>query len=179
MARIVPGVDSVEQHLKCLENDPEAYRPERCPCCAKAGMHRHGHYERKAPRGEGLAFLLKPLSIPRFLCPHCRSTCSRLPACLAPWRQYLWKAQQAVLERLLAGASRRELARAYWPSRRTIGRWWQWLKERFVEHSFHLRSRFADLGRAMNLPAFWHACFERPGLAEAMAWIEHEGVVVP
>jgi hypothetical protein len=98
---------------------------------------------------------------------------------LAPWRQYLWNAQQAVLERLLAGASRRELARAYWPSRRTIGRWWQWLKERFVEHSFHLRSRFADLGRAMNLPAFWRACFERPGLAEAMAWIEHEGVVVP
>jgi hypothetical protein len=98
---------------------------------------------------------------------------------VAPWRQYLWKAQQAVLERLLAGASQREVARAYAPSRRTIGRWWQWLKARFVEHSFHLRSRFADLGRAMNLPAFWRACFEQMGLAEAMAWIEHEGVIVP
>jgi hypothetical protein len=51
MARIVPGIDSVEQHLKCLENDPEAYRPERCPCCEKAGLHRHGHYERKAHPG--------------------------------------------------------------------------------------------------------------------------------
>ncbi len=179
MARMLPGIETVEQHQQRLGDDPDAYRPERCPRCGKAGMHHHGHYERNAPRGEGLAFLLKPLFIPRFYCPQCRSTCSRLPVCVAPWRQYLWKAQQAVLERLLAGASRREVARAYWPSRRTIGRWWQWLKARFAEHSFHLRSRFADLGRAVNLPAFWRACFERLGLAEAMAWLEHQGVVVP
>jgi hypothetical protein len=96
-----------------------------------------------------------------------------------PWRQYLWKAQQAVLEGLLAGASRREVARACSPSQRTVGRWWRWLKERFAEQSFHLRSRFADLGRAVNLPAFWRACFERMALGEAMAWLEHEGVAVP
>jgi transposase-like protein len=179
MARIVPGIDSVEQHLKCLEDDPEAYRPERCPHCGKAGIHRHGHYERNAPRGEGLAFTLSPLFIPRFLCPHCRSTCSRLPACVPPWRQYLWKAQQVVLERLLAGTSRREVARACSPSRRTVGRWWRWLKARFAEHSFQLRSRFADLGRAVNLPTFWHACFARMALSEAMAWLEHDGVDVP
>ena len=179
MARMLPGIETVEQHQQRLGEDPDAYRPERCPRCGEAGMHHHGHYERNAPRGEGLAFLLKPLLIPRFLCPHCRRTCSRLPACVAPWRQYLWKAQQAVLERLLAGASLREVARAYAPSRRTIGRWWKWLKARFVEHSFHLRSRFADLGRALNLPAFWHACFARMTLGEAMAWLEHEGVVVP
>jgi hypothetical protein len=128
---------------------------------------------------EGLAFTLPPLFIPRFLCPHCGRTCSRIPACVAPWRQYLWKVQQAVLERLLAGASRHEVARACSPHRRTVGRWWQWLKERFAEHSFHLRSRFADLGRAVSLPAFWRACFEHMALAEAMAWLEHEGVAVP
>jgi transposase-like protein len=142
-------------------------------------MHRHGHYERNAPRGEGLAFLLKALFIPRFLCPHCRITCSRLPACMAPWRQYLWKAQQAVLAWLLAGASLRAAARESKPSRRTVGRWWQWLKEHFDEHRFHLRSRFADLGRAVSLPAFWRACLEQMGLAEAMVWLEHEGVSVP
>ena len=98
---------------------------------------------------------------------------------MAPWRQYLWKAQQAVLARLLAEASLREVARACSPSRRTVGRWWQWLKARFAEHGFHLRSRFAALGRALNLPAFWRACYERMTLGEAMAWIEHEGVVVP
>jgi transposase-like protein len=176
---MLPGIETIEQHQQRLEDDPDAYRLERCPRCGRVGMHRHGHYERNAPRGEGLAFLLKPLFIPRFHCPQCGSTCSRLPACVAPWRQYLWKAQQAVLERLLAGAPRREVARACSPSRRTVGRWWQWLKARFAEHSFHLRSRFVDLGRAVNLPTFWDACFERLGLAEAMAWLEHQGVVVP
>jgi len=179
MARMLPGIETVEQHQERLLDDSDAYRPKRCPCCAKAGMHRHGHYERKAPPGEGLALALEALFIPRFLCPHCRSTCSRLPACVAPWRRYLWKAQQAVLERLLAGASLRAAAQASLPSRRTIGRWWRWLKERFAEHSFHLRSRFADLGRTVNLSTFWCACFERMALGEAMAWIEHEGVVVP
>ena len=98
---------------------------------------------------------------------------------MAPWRQYLWQVQQAVLEWLLAGASLHEVARTCSPSRRTVGRWWQWLKARFAEHSFHLRSRYSDLGRAVNLPAFWLACFERMTLGEAMAWIEHEGVLVP
>ena len=32
MARIVPGIDSVEQHLKCLENDPEAYQKKVDAC---------------------------------------------------------------------------------------------------------------------------------------------------
>jgi transposase-like protein len=176
---MLPGIETVEQHQQRRGDEPDAYRPERCPRCGKAGMHHHGHYERNAPRGEGLAFLLKPLFIPRFHCPQCRSTCSRLPACVAPWRQYLWKAQQAVLERLLAEASLREVARACAPSRRTVGRWWQWLRARFEEHSFHLRSRFADLGRAVNLPGFWGACFERMTLGEAMTWIEREGVSVP
>jgi transposase-like protein len=176
---MLPGIETVEQHQQRLADDPDAYRPERCPHCGKAGIHRHGHYERNAPRGEGLAFLLKQLFIPRFHCPHCRSTCSRLPVCVAPWRQYLWKAQQATLERLLAGASRREMARAYAPSRRTIGRWWQWLKERFDAHSLHLRSRFADLGRVLDFSTFWPACFAQMGLGEAMAWLEHDGVDVP
>ena len=179
MARMLPGIETVELHQEQLGDDPDAYRPERCPRCGKAGMHHHGHYERNAPRGEGLAFSLEALLIPRFLCSQCRSTCSRLPACMAPWRQYLWKVQQAVLEWLLAGASLREVARTCSPSRRTVGRWWQWLKARFAAHSFHLRSRYPDLGRAVNMSAFWGACFERMRLGEAMAWLEHEGVVVP
>lgn len=77
MVRMLPGIQTVEQHQQRLREDPDGYRPERCPRCGKAGLHHHGHYERNAPRGEGLAFLLKPLFIPRFLCPQCHSTCSR------------------------------------------------------------------------------------------------------
>jgi DNA-directed RNA polymerase subunit N (RpoN/RPB10) len=92
MKRIMPEIDSLEQHQKKLRDEPDAYRPERCPHCGKAGVHCHGHYERNAPRGEGVALLLETLLIPRFYCPTCRRTCSRLPGCLSPRRQYCWKA---------------------------------------------------------------------------------------
>ena len=97
MARMLPGIETLTQHQERLRDDPEAYRPERCPHCGKGGLHRHGHYERNAPRGEGMAFSLGSLFIPRFYCPKCHGTCSRLPACLSPRRQYWWQSQQAVL----------------------------------------------------------------------------------
>jgi len=179
MARMLPGIETLKQHQEQLREDPDGYRPERCAHCGKAGMHLHGHYERNAPRGEGMALSLGSLFIPRFYCPKCRATCSRLPACLSPRRQYWWKRQQGVLERLISGASIREAARRMKAGRRTIGRWWQWLEEQFDVHGLPLRSRFAELGRAVDWKAFWSLCFERMGLGEAMGWLDRVGVRVP
>jgi len=179
MARMLPAIQTLEQHQERLQDDPEAYRPERCPHCGKGGMHRHGHYERNAPRGEGMAFSLEALLIARFWCPKCRRSCSRLPACLSPRRQYWWKSQQAVLVGLIRGESIREMARRLRPGRRTIGRWWQWLAASVDAHALHLRSRFAELGRAVDWKGFWSLCFERMSLGEAMGWLDHAGVRVP
>jgi len=82
---------------------------------------------RRAVFAKGMPFSLGALLIPRFCCQRCRSTCSRLPLCLAPRRQYWWRTQQGVFEMLLAGASIREVARRLRQSRRTVGRRWQWL----------------------------------------------------
>ena len=179
MSRMLPGIETLEQHRALLEDDPDAYKPERCPRCGKAGLHHHGRYERKAPRGEGLALLLGALLILRFFCPKCRGTCSRLPACLSPRRQYWWKSQQAVLERLSAGESVRKVARQMTPSRRTIGRWRHWLEGGFDLHGLYLRSRFPELGRAVGWQAFWSRCFEAMSLGEAMSWLDRAGVRVP
>ena len=179
MARMLPAIETLEQHQEQLRADPEAYRPERCCHCGKGGLHRHGHYERNAPRGEGMAFSLGSLFIPRFYCPKCRGTCSRLPACLSPRRQYWWTIQQTVLIRLVMGVSLREVARSLWPSRHTVGRWWQWLMKEFAVHGLHLRSRFPELGRAVDWKAFWSLCFERMSLGEAMGWLDPVGVSVP
>ena len=84
-----------------------------------------------------------------------------------------------VLETLLRGWSIRSLAKQLWPSRRTIGRWWQWLRGRVDAYGLHLRSRFAELGRAGDARGFWSACFERMSLGEAMGWLDTAGVVVP
>lgn len=179
MARMLPAITTLEQHQQQLEDDPEVYRPGSCDHCGKAGLHRHGGYERNVPRGEGLAFLLGPLFIPRFYCPNCRATCSRLPGCLSPKRQYGWQRQEQVLGGLLSGQSMREVARRMRPNRRTVGRWWRWLQVSCDLHALHLRSRFADLGRSVDWKAFWSMCLERMGLSEAMGWLDRAGVSVP
>ena len=179
MFRMLPGIETLEQHQALLKDDPDAYKPKRCPGCGKAGLHHHGHYERNAPRGEGLVLVLGVLLILRFFCPSCRRTCSRLPACLSPRRQYWWKSQQAVLERLSAGASVREVARSTTPSRRTIGRWRHGLEGAFDLHRLHLCSRFAELGLAQGWQAFWSRCLDTMSLGEAMGWLDRAGLDVP
>jgi hypothetical protein len=176
---MLPGIETLEQHRELLENNADAYKPERCPRCGKAGLHHHGHYDRNVPRGEGLALALGLLIILRFFCPGCGGTCSRLPSCLSPWRQYWWKSQQAVLERLSAGESVRKVTREMPPSRRTIGRWCRWLQGGFDLHGLHLRSRFAELGRAQGWRAFWSLCLQSLSLSEAMGWLDRQGVSVP
>jgi hypothetical protein len=81
--------------------------------------------------------------------------------------------------RLVMGLSLHEVARSLWPSRRTIGRWWRWLEEAFDVHSLHLRSRFPELGRAVDWKAFWLLCFEHMNLGEAMGWLDRVEVRVP
>ena len=77
------------------------------------------------------------------------------------------------------GGSIRAVARRLWPGRHTIGRWWHWLRTHVDEYGLHLRSRFPELGQAVDGNAFWSRCFERMSLGEAMGWLDSAGVVVP
>lgn len=179
MKRILPGIDSVAQHQKRVRDELDAYRPDRCPRCGFGGLHHHGTYERKTPRGEGLAFALWPVLIPRFYCPTCRRSCSRLPSCMSPRRHYGWMYQQVVLAHMVAGGSIREAARRWWPTHRTIYRWWSRLNERFTLYRFHLCSRFPLLGLHDTLATFWLACFKQMSLSDAMVRLDQDGVTVP
>ena len=179
MPRILPEITTLEQHQKQILYDPDVYRPDCCPYCGKAGLHHHGHYQRNVPRGEGLSLLFGVLFILRFFCPGCRRSCSRLTGCLSPRRHYWWKSQQEVLELLMAGLSIHQVARQKRPYYRTIRRWWQRLESCFDQHALFLRSRFPDLGRSVEVKGFWFHCFSLMTQAEAMAWLDHEGVCVP
>lgn len=179
MTRILPAIDTPEQHQHQLCDDPESYRPQRCPRCGRAGLHRHGGYARNVPRGLGIALRIGSLFIPRFRCPGCRATCSRLPGFLPPRRHYDWRSQQKALGLLLGGLSVCAVARALAPSRHTLGRWWRALHERFDLHRFHLCARHPELGRHSGFIPFWRATLGRLSLAGAMGLLEHEGVIVP
>jgi len=87
--------------------------------------------------------------------------------------------QQAALVLLLAGHSIRAVSRQQRASRHTVSRWWRCLKTRHLEYAFHLRSRFASLGRHASLHAFWIACFDRMTLSESMEWLDRDGLIIP
>lgn len=179
MSRILPAIDTLHQHLYQLEHDPESYRPACCPGCGLSGLWCHGFYSRKADREGQHGVYLDPVPIPRYYCRHCQKSCSRLPACIPPRRWYLWRIQQVVLSVLIAGGSFSRAARESDPGRHTISRWWHRLQACFNAHSFHLCSRFPVLGRSASLSSFWSACFAERSLAEAMAILDHGGVIVP
>jgi len=173
---ILAAITSLMQYLITLENDLSQHCPDKCPSCGKAGLWGHGVYYRKPDRESGV---LNPIPIHRFLCPHCKHTCSVLPECIPPRRWYLWEAQQAALQLLLSGQSLRAIAMALTPGRSTISRWWNRFKEQFLRHESALRSRCADLGRAAGIVNFWKACLEKYSLATAMRLCFIEGVTVP
>lgn len=179
MTVIVPGITTLEQHRDQLQHQPERYRPDRCPHCGKAGLWCHGRYARKADRQGRGRCCLNPVWIPRFWCRYCRRTCSCLPECIAPRRWYLWAVQQLVLWVVLCGGSVRHASHVGGVSRRTVRRWRDWLSERFLLFSSVLRARCAALGRCRTPVAFWRGCLAQLDLAQAMRWLNHDGVVVP
>jgi hypothetical protein len=82
--------------------------------------------------------------------------------------------QQKALEQRLKGRSEGLRADCGGPDERTVDRWWQWLKARGDLFEFHLRARFAELGRAAGFHVFWRRVFATLGLARAMAVLDHE-----
>jgi hypothetical protein len=174
MLRIVIGITSLEQHLQALSENPEVYRPRSCPHCGFGKLWGHGCYSRKADRmGVGKA-KLNPIPIPRYLCAGCERTCSRVPECIAPWRWYNWIVQALCLRAMLCGTQPQRGASSSHPTRRTIGRWWNWLRECGPVFRFHLNSRFAELGRHAEDTDYWCHVFETMGLSRAMAFVNQE-----
>lgn len=179
MSRILPSIGTLVQHLSALANQPELYRPSRCPHCGKGNLWCHGYYYRKSDRVQREEDRLDPVPIPRYYCQSCARSCSRLPSCIAPHRWYLWGTQQSVIVLLLQDFSFRKVASQCLPGRRTISRWWHRLETVFTEQCFYLRNRFPALGHHADLSSFWIACLEAMSLADAMAWLDRDGVVIP
>jgi transposase-like protein len=179
MQRIVPAILSLEQHRDALQREAVIYRPAGCPRCGLAKLWGHGCYERKADRRRTSCGSLTPIRIPRFYCQGCRQTCSRLPECIAPRRWYGWAVQQVVLLCLWAGGSVHQAAVQGGVDRHTVRRWRDWLRARGEVCGFRLRSRFPELGRAVEFSGFWRGCWAAMPLSEAMAWLDLDGVTVP
>ncbi len=180
MAIIFPSILSLLHHNENLRNDPESYRPKRCPGCSHTIVWCHGCYLRKADRKD----LNEPselVHIPRFYCPECDSTCSVLPECIPPRSWYLWKVRQIIFLLLLAGNSvnRTVATSGSRVCRQTVQRWWRRFLDSFSDYSFHLRNHFPWLGRHTELIDFWTKCLASMPLSTVMRLLYEEGCSVP
>jgi hypothetical protein len=180
MPRILASVTSLAQHLRAVRRNPDSYRPDVCPHCGLRRLWHHGRYFRKADRCPPRR-RHRPIPVLRFLCPECRGTCSRLPACIPPLRWYLWAVQQVVLLALVLGGTLSAAVQAVsGPGRRTVGRWRHWLLGDAGDgFAMHLRSRWSELGRFPDRPTFWHHLLEARGLVAVMSWLDSQDLPVP
>ncbi len=179
MYRIVPDIDTLEQHIQEINQNPERYRPRWCPTCGVSGLWVHGSYDRYPDRGLGSKGKFNPVSIPRYRCSQCGVTCSRLPSCIAPRRWYTWWVQQRILLAVLLGEPIRAVSHQFMPCRQTIRRWTTWLYREDRSYRFSLGSYFPCLERQPEWSAYWHLAMRSVGLANLMTVLDNQGVIVP
>lgn len=179
MRIILPEILSLIQYNHMLESNSEQFKPSQCLTCGKSGLWNHGHYERKADFDNPCSESLNPIFILRFYCPCCQKTCSVLPECIPPERQYPWLIQQTALMLLLAGFSARAVSLKTRPSRWTISRWLKRLTSQFMEHASHLRSIEPSLGRLIGFTDFWCSLLKNNPLSRVMFRLNNAGVVIP
>lgn len=171
MNRILVSIASLDEHVNAVAMNPDIYRPQACPHCDYSRLWNHGCYYRKADRS-GLGQSLNPVPVLRYQCASCKKTCSRLPACIAPRRWYDWAMQQIVLMLILTGCCVQGCADFSGCARSTVRRWSNWLGRRAELFAFHLRSRFAELGRSPQGEAFWQHLLPDMGLMRVMSWLD-------
>jgi hypothetical protein len=179
MKNIVPEILALNQYLKLNKEKPELLRQPHCPYCGKLGLWCHGHYDRKADRQNSGTNTFNPVPIPRFFCPHCGKTCSTLPECIPPRRWYLWDIQQIALLMLLAGKNLSAITKKITPSRHTLDRWFERLKNQLRLHKDALCQHFIDLGQTSCFTGFWATCLKKIPLSKAMYLCHVKGVTIP
>jgi hypothetical protein len=168
---------------KRIMND-RGIKTDQCPSCYKAHtLHRHAYYCRKSDRQAKPGESLNPIKIIRFICNHCRKTCSVLPECIPPRRWYLWDTQQAVIQECLAGKSLRSISKRFAVARSTCRRWYQSLEARFLIHVDVLRNSAGKLSEALahcfDFKSFWQSCFAQISFSRAMLLCHRAGLDVP
>ena len=180
MYRIVSGITTFQQHIDTLRSTPNIYRPRCCSKCGHGVLWNHGCYFRKAVRGLAVdGGSEKLIQIPRYLCSSCQRSCSRLPECIPPRRWYSWLSQQLALQYLLSAVSFHGCSTLLGIGRSTLRRWWNWLTSSTPTFEFFLRSRYPELGCAIDSPSFWRVCLGSMPLSEIMACLDNDGVTVP
>jgi len=178
MRFIIPDITNLPDYFFNFDDIMDQYHNDckPCPHCGAHSLWKHGFYERKPDRETGeYNFTLHQ----RYICRYCHKTCSVLPECIPPRRWYIWKIQQSALSQYLSGISIKSIAKSILPSRSTVSRWIDELKEKFLVYADTLKSLVPSLGYYSNFNSFWQGCLDQWSLSSIMLTLNNHGLDVP
>ena len=172
-------IDSLQQHLCQLHQQPDDYKVSHCPYCYCTRLWRHGCYYRQSDRIHPASATLNAIPIPRFRCSKCLKTCSTLPECLPPLRWYEWCIQEQAIQLYLSGKTYRSIAKLLKPGRTTIGRWIRHLKACIALHTDFFRQHLKQLQLISEFNSVWSVILSNFTLARTMYFLHQGGIVIP
>ena len=131
MAQIIKNYTSLEKYEQDVEYNPEGLKPSTCKECGCNNIWCNSFYERAVSGRCANRQKADPIAILRFKCSRCKNHYSVLPSIIPLLRWYLWCMQQWVLSMVLNGYSMQKAAKEAEVNRKTVSRWYHWLKNKF------------------------------------------------
>jgi transposase-like protein len=131
MAQIIKNYTSLEKYEQDVKYNPEGLKPSTCKECGCNNIWCNSFYERAVSGRCANRQKADPIAILRFKCSRCKNHYSVLPSIIPLLRWYLWCMQQWVLSMVLNGYSMQKAAKEAEVNRKTVSRWYHWLKNKF------------------------------------------------
>jgi hypothetical protein len=159
-----PFTGSIQRYFEEID-DPDRYRPDRCPQCeAKHPLTGHGFYRRTlaAVAFDGI------IRVRRYLCRSCKRTVSLLPEFALPWLRFSVSVIALFLvARLLAGLTLTAAAEAAVQTGMAYQRGQFWIR-RFQRQAPALSLALAPLATPVAAPDFVSRALQ---MLESIGWV--------
>lgn len=179
MAQIIKDFKTIEEYIYLVEYNPEYLKPNSCSTCGCQHIWINGTYERAINQRNNNKDSSEAVSILRLKCSKCNSHYSILPSIIPLLRWYLWCMQQKALDLVLNGQSFYAVANIVGVDRKTVSRWYYWLKNKFNLISSLVNSTTTEFIQLCSMDDFYLSIFKWRDLSKLSRFLHDNDALVP
>ena len=179
MAQIIKDFKTIEEYIYLVEYNPEDLKPKSCSNCGCQNIWINGTYDRAINKRNKNKDSSEAVSILRLKCSRCGSHYSILPSIIPLLRWYLWCMQQRALDLVLKGKSFYAVANIIGIDRKTVSRWYYWLKDKFELISSLVNSITTEFIQLCSMNDFYLSIFKWRDLSKLSRFLHDNDLLVP
>jgi len=179
MTQIIKEYGTVNQYRDDVKYHPENLKPQACDNCGCNHFWKNGDYERAITGRDKDKSNSEVVDIIRFKCSFCHENYSVLPSMIPLFRWYLWCMQQWVLLLVLNGYSFYKAARVSGVDRRTVSRWFYWLKDKYKIIYHTMCQLDKNLSKYYLIKDFYSSLFSCHHLSKISMYLHQYNLLVP